>query len=141
SLEDLAASYDGAAELLKQCKRLVHDALSASAAAKKRLEQNVVKGVQAETSIKKTASPAPDDPPRELPAVLDSVGIRLASGKTILAGVAIVVGGPDPSTQEPPHGTTQGSSARAPLAPPPRAAFQQRPGGGIDQAVAEPATE
>ena len=35
--------------------------------------------------------------------------------------------GPDPPTQEPAHGTTQGSPARAPLAPPPRAAFHRRP--------------
>jgi hypothetical protein len=78
SQEDLSAGYDGAAELLKHCKRLVHDALSASAAAQKRLEQNVVKVVQAETSIKKTTPLTPDEPPRELPAVLDAVGIRLS---------------------------------------------------------------
>ena len=53
-------------------------ALSANAAAKKRLEENVVKVVQAETGIKKTSPPSQEDPPRELPMVLDAVGIRLS---------------------------------------------------------------
>ncbi len=76
--EDLSKGFDQAIATLKQCQRLVHDALSASVEARQRLEENVVKVIQAEEAIRETAPLAPQESPRELPAVLDALGIRLS---------------------------------------------------------------
>ncbi len=77
-LQDLSAGYDKVAELLRKCKRLVHDALAASVKSRKRLEVNVVEVVQAETAIKESPSQPRQEPPHELVAVLDAAGIRLS---------------------------------------------------------------
>jgi molecular chaperone HtpG len=78
SQSDLSSGYGKTAALLKHSLRFVHDALSASAEAQKRLEKSVIKVVQAETDIKETSQGSLEETPRDLSTVLDASGIRLS---------------------------------------------------------------
>ncbi len=75
----LKHTYDVTLSVLRRCKRAVHDALSTGDPVRQRLEQNVVKVVQAETEIKKASTEPVADVPHELHLVLDAAGISMST--------------------------------------------------------------
>jgi len=79
SLKRFADDWSLANRLLKDCKTLVKDALATTGAARKKVEQDVVKVVQSEAqSKKKKRKPKVEDVPTNLVAALQSCGISLA---------------------------------------------------------------
>jgi len=78
SLPGLANEWSLAKGLLKDCETLVKDALKTTREAQKKVEQDVVKVVQAEAqSKKKKRKPAVEDVPTDLVAALQNCGINV----------------------------------------------------------------
>jgi hypothetical protein len=76
-LDDVQEQLSAARELLRTSHAFVKNALKTSSAARKQLEEDVIKVVQAEANSKKAAKARIEDRPRDLVAALEVNGIVL----------------------------------------------------------------